>query len=494
MKRLIFFVFAFFYVIYTNAQAITEKRIEFDLRNGYYNERIFESSKGFFVLESIADKDIDGKTEIKYDLYNGDLELAKTESVFLPKRFHKAGFYYNDNYIYNLYFITGNEFIINIIDMVTLDSKIITGKHTPKIIVESFAVYGNNAYCSAFYKKAKIVLKIDLSTGKETIVPVNIGTISPKKIKIENFQLIEKTGEVFLFAKARLSKSMQEFYMIKISDNETHNDVIKISSALDNSISSISADKIDNDKIIITGTYSKNGYTSEGLFFGELDDGTLSYMNYYNFLDLKDFLSYLPPKKQEKINKKKEKKEAQGKEMTLDYWIASHNIIELNDGYLFLGEAYYPTYRTETYTTYVNGVATTHYRTVFDGYQYTHATLGKFSKKGELMWDVCFELNPGYKPFSVRRFIAISDKTADQISMAYTSRNNIVSKTIDFNGKIISDKKWNYIETNNETDKLKRTYSSINHWYGNYFLAYGSQVIKSDNGKRKVYFINKIGF
>jgi len=234
---------------------------------------------------------------------------------------------------------------------------------------------------------------------------------------------------------------------------------------------------------------------SEGLFFGEVEDGAVNYIRYYNFLDLKDFLSYLPEKKQEKIEKKKAKKEAQGKEMTLDYWIADHDVIVLEDGYLFLGEAYYPTYRTETYyTTGANGAMIAHTRTVFDGYQYTHGTLGKFSKEGELMWDVCFELNPGYKPFYVKRFIAISEQTATQISMAYTSGNEIVSKTMDFDGNIISDEKWDFIETGNDNEKTKRTFSNVDHWYGNFFLAYGSQVVKNGKEKRKVYFVNKIGF
>jgi len=68
------------------AQLSTEKRIEFDLRNGYSGETIFESTKGYFVLESRADDYVDGQAEIKYDLYSGDLELEKTETVLIPKK------------------------------------------------------------------------------------------------------------------------------------------------------------------------------------------------------------------------------------------------------------------------------------------------------------------------------------------------------------------------------------------------------------------------
>ena len=45
---------------------------------------------------------------------------------------------------------------------------------------------------------------------------------------------------------------------------------------------------------------------------------------------------------------------------------------------------------------------------------------------------------------------------------------------------------------------IKNTFSNIDYWYDNYFIAYGIQKIKNKSGdvqkKRKVYFINKIYF
>ena len=253
--------------------------------------------------------------------------------------------------------------------------------------------------------------------------------------------------------------------------------------------------------MVYTGTYSsKNREQSEGLFFGETVNDKLQFISYYNFLDLKDFLSYLPERKQEKIERKKKKKEKHDIEYKINYFIADHDIIELSDGYLFLGEAYYPTYRSEMFTTFhmVNGVSmpTTSYRSVFDGYQYTHAVLAKFSKEGNLIWDICFAMNPASKPYTVKRFIAISEKTASSIGMVFASGKDIVSKIIDFDGNIIIDNKWDLIETGNATDQTRRSISDADYWYENYFLIYGTQKIKDqeDNSKRKVYFVNKISY
>lgn len=494
-KHKFLFVFCALFSFASTAQITTEKRIEFDLRNGYSGETIYESSKGYFILESQADDDVDGQTEIKYDLYDGNLELEKTETILVPRGMRFSELYYNDDYVYNMYLNKKGEFVITGVQMNTLDISKTTGVMPPKAFPRSMKVLGDQAWFLASVKKAPVIYKVDLGSGKGTAIPITIGAFSPKKISSENYQLLEDSKEIILFARASMSKAVSELHMIRISENDDVEKPVKLSGAGDNSIVSVSGCRVSANKIIITGTYAKKGLMSEGLFFGEVEDGSVNYIRYYNFLDLKDFLSYLPEKKQAKIEKKKAKKEAQGKEMSLDYWIADHDVIVLEDGYLFLGEAYYPTYRTETYyTTGPNGTMVAHTRQVFDGYQYTHATLAKFSKAGEMMWDVCFELSPGYKPFSVKRFIAISEQSATQISMVYTSGNEIVSKAIDFDGNITSDEKWEIMDTGNDNEKTKRTFSNVDYWYGNYFLAYGSQVIKNGKEKRKVYFVNKIGF
>jgi len=482
-------------IISAQAQLNYEKRIEFDIRNGYSGETIYTSSQECFLLESTSDEMVNGQQEIKYDLYNSDLELVETETMLIPKGMRFDEMYYNDEYVFNIYSNKKREFVIIGVSMKDLSISKTNGVLPEKAYLTDMKVLGDYAYFMARIKTAGFVYKVDLSNGKGTSFPVAIGAYSPKKLYNENYQLLENTHEILSFTRAIVKKGVSELYMTRITEDGTMEKPVKLSGVGDNSLVSISGCRVSDSKIVITGTYAKVGLKSEGLFFGEFEDGSINYLRYYNFLDLKDFLSYLPEKKQAKIEKKKAKKEAQGKEMTMDYYIADHDVVVLEDGYLFLGEAYYPTYRTETYyTTGSNGAMIAHTRTVFDGYQYTHAVLGKFSKEGELMWDVCFELDPGYKPFSVKRFIAISGQTATQISMVYTSGNEIVSKSVDFNGSLVSDEKWEIMATGNDEDKTKRTFSNIDYWYGNYFLAYGSQVVKNGKEKRKVYFVNKIGF
>jgi len=202
------------------------------------------------------------------------------------------------------------------------------------------------------------------------------------------------------------------------------------------------------------------------------------------------------------LPKRKKRRRLKGKEFNLNYRIAAHGIIKVKDEYLFLGEAYYPTYRTETYTTasVVNGVSTTqtHTRQVFDGYQYTHAILALFDKDGRLLWDRTFEMWSAYKPFHVKRFISMAEQNQNSLKLVFASGKNIISKSFDFEGNVVNDFESGEIKTNYDGDKALRSFSNLDYWYDNYFIAHGFQKIKNEDEqlkrKRKVYFISKIEF
>lgn len=495
MKRLGLLTIAILLSGISFAQLTYEKRLEFELKDGYHDETIYESSKGVFVMEAISEEKIGDQHQIKYDLYNSDLELEKTEKVMIPGKLKFNELYYNDEYIYNFY-TRKEEFAIVSVRMEDLETSVTEGVFPGKFNFADMKVMGNIAYFHAFKKGADLLYKVDLETGKATAIPMIVKDYSPKKVFVENYQLLEKTNELLIFLTARISKKEYETYLIMVNEDGDLGKPFQLSQKDGHNISSVSACRISENELVFTGTYSKNATQSEGLFFAKSTDGDVDYIQYHNFLDLSDFLSYLPERKQEKIEKKKKKKEDKGKELSLNYLIADHDIIVLDDGYLFLGEAYYPTYRTESRTTFVNGVATTTYYTVFDGYQYTHAVLAKFNNDGSLEWDICFKMFPFYKPFYVKRFIAISEQTENSIGMVFTSGNSIVSKIIDFDGEVLTDEEWDMMKTGSEDDKTRWTSSNIDYWYGNYFIAYGSQKIKdkSDKSKRRVYFVNKIGF
>jgi hypothetical protein len=98
-----------------------------------------------------------------------------------------------------------------------------------------------------------------------------------------------------------------------------------------------------------------------------------------------------------------------------------------------------------------------------------------------------------------KSFIRIAAKEQNSIQLVYADGRNIYSKSFSFSGEILSEKTSNPINTTNENDKVKGTYSNIYFWYDKYFLSYGVQSIKNkvdDDVKRKrtVLFLNKVSF
>ena len=289
-----------------------------------------------------------------------------------------------------------------------------------------------------------------------------------------------------------------------MDDQGNKRDLYDFSSNFTQIITDATASFISDGKYVITGTYSSNNSTtSEGMYFSIVNNGAIELIKFYNFLDLDNFTNYLSEKAQNKIEAKKKRKEKKGKEYNLQYLLAPHNVILVDDGYIYLAEAYYPTYRTEYYTTttVVNGVSSTVTRssTVFDGYQYTHAFLAKFNKDGQKQWDQSFPMQLTYKTYSVKRFINIADNQQNSIKLVFSNGKNIYSKKFSFDGEVLQDKESSELETEISGDKTKRSYSSMRYWYDDYFLAYGTQVIKNTENskvdrKRKVFFVNKLKY
>ena len=160
----------------------------------------------------------------------------------------------------------------------------------------------------------------------------------------------------------------------------------------------------------------------------------------------------------------------------------------MTDGkdYFYLGEAYYPTYRTMQ----MGNMSTT----VFDGYAYTHAVLAKFDAESNLLWDNCFEMKPKQKPMYVKRFISTGFK-GNNVNLIYADGKRLLSKLFkNSDGTVIQEKKAELMETDNEEEDVKKVRDSGTlHWYDENFILYSTQVVKNrDTGdRRKVFSITK---
>lgn len=484
------------------SQVSYHNRIEIELNDGYIGESLTEFGEEGFMILSRSKKDVKNMFEWRYEQYDTDLEHVNQKTILLNKSFYKDESFDTETFSHTLYRDKKGNYSIVSVEAFTMEVTQVNGALPGKTILSDMAILEDFAIFIGKMSKESFLVAINWKTGKLDIVPIEIQGYKQKQIYVSRFQVLKEAQEVFAYVKVQVSKKVSELYVVRLNDEGEREDMFKLESETGENLISISASKVDEDQYVFTGSYSTiSTISSEGIFFMERLNGKTTFMNFFKYTDLDDFLSYLSDKSQQKIEKKKQKKEKKGKELKISYNLANHEIIKVEDGYIFLGEAFYPTYRTETYTTTdANGRTTTHTRSVFDGYQYTHAVIVKFSEEGEILWDKTFEMWASYKPYYVKRFISISERNEGSMDMVFANRSYIVSKSIEYDEGLIEEGKENKkIETIHSGDDAKYSVSNIDYWYDNYFIAYGTQVIKNTSGqaskkKRKIYFISKVEY
>lgn len=509
-------VLNFFLVNHLYSQIASEERVEIELNDGYINEELIEFGENGLVLVSQRKKDENKKTELKFVKYNKNLKEDEAVTISFSDKLRWLKTAKSDDELSVFLRSSNGAFMLITMDVSDMSYKQVEGEFSKKLYVSDIEInenvaclstehLGNKYFPTMSYligrlkRKTQTIVTIDKGSGKVKEIPIEFNNKRPKETSIENIQVVK--NEFFISVKSLEKKRKNEMHVWHLDENGRKENVFNLSKNIDQNIIDVSSTKIEGDKFIFTGTYSTTSTgTSEGIFFFEARGNRISYTQFYKYLDLENFLTYLPKKRQEKIEKKEARKKKKGKELKISYQMAIHDVLPVDGGYIFLGEAYYPTYRSETRTvSTANGVSTTTVL-VFDGYQYTHAVIAKFDSEGNMEWDQTFELWSAYKPYNVIRFISVSGQSDKALQLVFSSRNKITSKSIDFNGEVSQESSTDPIETSYEKDKVKRSYSDMVYWYDNYFIAYGNQIIKnktksrSVERKRKVYFINKIEF
>ncbi|MEM7371790.1 MAG: hypothetical protein AAF587_24455 [Bacteroidota bacterium] len=477
------------------SQISHENRIEFEEGDRFVGKKIFEFGKDGFIMRSINRNTTKKQNEWKFEKFDTDLKSVKTESVFLEKKMFIYASFVNEDRVQFLFQNLKGNFSIVTVESSHLEVTKIDGVLPKDATVNEMTVLGDYTFFRARKKNTKYLFSVNWKTGEKKLIPYEIGNISPMKTALMNFQVLENSNEVFLYAKVYIAKGKSDIFVIRLNSEGNKEGVFNLTKDIEENLVHVSALKLTEDKYIYTGTYSTEyTYLSEGLFFCQAKNDKVEFIEFYNFLDFENFLSYLPEKKIKKIKQKKENKEKKAKELIENYRISPHELIVIDDGIIFLGEAYYPAYSAD-------GTSAT--GDSFIGNKYTHAIIGKFDENGKLLWDETFKIssldsNPSL--FDPKRYISITEKKQNSINMVFSKYNIIHSISIDYSGAILQDHQYDAIQSTYEGDKVLNSFSDVDYWYDNYFIVYGKQEIKNTNDtanskrKREVYFINKIKF
>lgn len=251
----------------------------------------------------------------------------------------------------------------------------------------------------------------------------------------------------------------------------------------------------------IAGTYSKkSSQYSRGLYLSKFVNGRQQFVKYHEYADLNNFFGYMNRRREKRIKDRIERKKGKGKKPQFSYRLLVHDIIQRDDEYLLIAEAYYPRYSNSTNSNGPGGWnGYGRYNPSFMGYKYTHAIVVSFDRNGNIIWDNSFEIND-LESYGLKEFVAVNTYE-DHIVLMYLEENTIRSKVIQ-DDEIVEGKTFNPVRLSFVDDQVKSKNPELEEldvWYDKTMYAYGEQRIYNENGaggklSRRVFYINKIQY
>jgi hypothetical protein len=260
----------------------------------------------------------------------------------------------------------------------------------------------------------------------------------------------------------------------------------------------LTATRIDTpDGPIALGTYANGDkhFGSQGMYLAGFPAGASPWMHYQSFTSFKHFFDYLPEKRRARLAKRIEKKGEEGDDLDLAYNLYLHAPMILGDRLVLVAEAYYPQFHTvtTTRTQTVNGMTQTVTTTsqVFDGWRYTHAVVAAFDRHGELLWDSSVPIGDVLSP-TVREQVAVS-VVGNHIRMLYCVAGKVYAIEADGND-VHGQKAAQRLEADDEDATVKTSWDSHSvWWYDDWFLLWGYERIKGQDGRKTVFAFTKVG-
>ncbi len=463
----------------TRMAAQVTGRIEYQRHEDYEAWKVCPIEEQGLIVYSFAKDSKKGKRYFKLELYSTDMKPLFTDSVLVDKDMYYSNFTYENHKAYYVLREKGGTFVVVGFDPKTRKVSLTDSEYTRKGSMRDITIMDGTMVFSSTQKKLDRLGIVNLATGKGHFVDMHFEGMKDKYVYILENTIIDGT----VYAMVRVGR---DIHLLRLDLEGNLFGETNLTSNVEETILSMSISKAAN-RLFATGTYTKaRKGGSQGIYFAQLDNWQFKNLKFYNYLNLKNFTEFMSKRGQAKIERKKAKAARNGEEYALKYTMATHPIMTDGKDYFFLGEAYYPTY----YTTMIGNT----WVTQFGGYDYTHAVLAKFDEQSNLLWDSCFPMNPGTLPMYVKLFVSAGFKN-NNVDLVYADGKKLMSKLFkNSDGSVIQDEKSEIQETDNEEDKVKKARGAeTQHWYGNNFVVYATQVIKNQETKdrRKVFAITK---
>ena len=341
----------------------------------------------------------------------------------------------------------------------------------------STVCFQNKFFILGTVKKVPCILVYNMLTGTQhlTFVPG-----MDKKMRVSFLGANESAPSLQLMYYNYKSKKIAVQYIASINEfGELDGNPCTIAVQKDKLLIDGNVTWIDEHSYLLCGSSGANSTVAKGMYIIEMKDGQVLRRSDYDFNDFKDFYSTFNAKTQKRMERKKSKK----KNFESQCYMVTHPVVFNENTWTVVGEVFYPTYRTEYRTVYVNGRPTTQTVYVFDGFAYSHAVVLQVSPELEKIRDYAFNLDVYDKPFYPKKFVRIK-QVDSKLNFYYASSNRFGHASLE-NGGIIESETLSIInkeEHLKESEKVTSISSTTAvHWYDNYYLIAEVYEVKHKN-------------
>ncbi len=394
--------------------------------------------------------------------------------------------------------------------------------------ITDFKTLGYSLFMAGTIREEPILIYTELSTLQTKILPTAIkGSNAIQSIEVDarnrlvNVSFAVKKGKQIKIVAQSYNEDGQLYDQVMVEPEDEY-------SFLNGRL------QVLNDSVkLLIGTYgyrnmqSSSNAASQGLFISKIVDQEVVFTRYHSFTDFSNFFSFMNDRQQEKIERRIQKKKEVGSDLKLNYRLLVHDIVQNDDKFTLVSEVFYPEYKNNNnnllgmnsyygnpwlysspfgYGLYnpwlwnpMYGNRGGYNQQVFDGFVYTHAIVANFDKDGKILWDNSISFD-NVKSMELKEKINVQVSDEGRTQLVYSNNGGIRSKIIRGSTVVDGDRVVE-LPTGVEGDKVRKTSTDdIEHWFGNYYLAWGAQRIVNpagdiqSRGRRNVFYLNKISF
>lgn len=447
---------------------------------------------GVFIANFSENRKKRGKKLFTLGHYDSLLNKSWEKEVAYPKNLKLSGYEGFDDKLYMVFHaVNARGFYVIRADPHSGTVNTIPIRYLDKFVFHDFVVYQDKIFITGQMRNIATGVMADLLTGTTKPIPTAF-----RGKNIEARHINANDGRVFI--SFTLEDRNNREVIIREIDPQTGKILRDLVVRPEGQYDLISGQvtKLNERESIVIGTYAyKNKESTQGFYFAGFVDEELVFTKYHSFTDLDNFFGFLSEERAEKIMEKVSRKKERGKDLKLKYEFLVHDLIRKGDEYIMLGEAYYPVYRTERVYRYYAGARYYDYVQVFDGYQYTHATVAGFNTNGNILWDQSFPIEET-RLFRLKELVSAWSE-GDNTLLVYNHEGKINQMAIE-NDRLVFSGSTRLVDTGFSGDNVRNaSLGDSEHWYSKNFLFWGYQKIKNSNQntkRRNIFYVNKVMF